>query len=152
MPKSSRSANPFAKKPAGGRPIATFLIGVTALWLVAEWLLFGLISRHIGWFLTILLSILKGGLGLFLLGFVLRRMQLNFRDILQSGEGRLRLAEPLLAIFGAILICLPGFVASLAGLALFSPSIRAWLLRRFGRQNSSDFIDLSSDDYREIKP
>ena len=133
-----------------GRPIATFLLGFAALWFALEWVLFGLISSHIGWFLTIALSIAKGGIGLLLLGVVLRRMQMGFRDVLGSGAP-FSVAEPLLAILGAILICLPGFVATLIGLALFAPSVRRFVIARFQTRQNPDFIDLGVQDYREIK-
>ena len=142
----------------GGRPIATFLFGVCALWFVVEWLLFGLIAQHLGWFLTIALSIVKGGLGLVLLGYVLRKMQLNFRRMLDGGGIRLRLAEPLLAVLGAVMICLPGFVGTLIGLSLFAPSVRLRIIGRvmgggatFGKSRQPPgTIELAADDYREI--
>jgi len=134
-----------------GRPLATLFLGVLALWLVLEWLLFSLIAGQIGWFATIVLAIFKGGFGLILLGVVLRQMQTGLRN-LDDGRHSLRLGEPLLAILGAILICLPGFVATIIGLALFAPSIRLAILNRFGqhRQTNPGMIDLGPQDYREI--
>ena len=152
--KSTASRSPFDGSfrlaAVGTRPIATLILGVAALWFVVEWLLFGLIAGQIGWFPTIVLSIVKGGAGLVLLGYVLRRMQLGLRD-LSKGNARFSLGEPLLAIFGAILICLPGFVATLIGLGLFAPSIRGHVLQRFRTKTGDRAIDLEAGDYREIK-
>lgn len=156
MPKPTVQSRLSGGRPLGGRPIATLLFGVTMLWLVAEWMLFSLIAGQIGWFPTIVIAIFKGGFGLILLGFVLKRMQSGLRNTGRgtvSGEkAGLRLGEPLLAILGAILICLPGFVATVIGLALFAPSVRLALLDRFGRGASArnDMIDLGPQDYREI--
>lgn len=150
MPRSARQSDYPRIGVISGRPIATFLIGMTALWFVVEWFLFGLIAGQIGWFPTIVLSIFKGGFGLILLGFVLKRMQMNFRDLVNTGGGTFSIAEPLLAVFGAILICLPGFVATLIGLSLFAPSVRHWLLGRFRQRSKPGYVDLSREDYREI--
>ena len=150
MPRTARQSQYFRIGAINGRPIATFLIGVTALWLVIEWFLFGLIADQIGWFPTLVLSIFKGGFGLILLGCVLKRMQVNFKDLVNTGSGTFSIAEPLLAILGAILICLPGFVATLIGLSLFAPSVRHWLIGRFRQRSKPEFVDLTREDYREI--
>lgn len=160
MPRMTSKPDPFRITAVGGRPIATLLFGFAALWMVAEWLLFGLIADQIGWFPTIVLAIFKGGFGLVLLGYVLRRMQLNLRSMSRENVS-FSLGEPLLAILGAVLICLPGFVATVIGLALFAPSIRSALIGRFqgaaGAAKTSTpngqpgLIDLGADDYRELR-
>ncbi len=131
------------------RPFLILLFGVFFLWLVLEWFLFGLVSGSIGVFPTIVLAIGKGGLGLLLLGFVLRRFSRSMRD--GASKGPKRLLEPGLAILGAILICLPGFLASLVGLALFAPSFRALVLGWGKRHAPPDIIDLGQGDYHEVR-
>lgn len=134
------------------RPLIIFISGIIFLWLVIEWFLFGLISRAIGIFPTIVLSVLKGGLGLILLGFVLRRFSSSFGT--NKDNATFRLIEPALAIFGAILICLPGFLTSIIGLALFAPSFRAMIMGwgKIGAKSkgSNDTIDLAKTDYHEV--
>ena len=151
MPKTTPYPDTFRLSGIGGRPIATLFLGLLILWMVAEYILFGLISAQIGWFPTIVIAIFKGGAGLVLLGYVLRRMQLNLRD-LSKENARISIGEPLLAILGAILICLPGFVATVFGIALFAPSIRSLVLQRFQKnRRGPDYIELSAEDYREIR-
>ena len=151
MPRTTPYPDPVRIGGIVGRPIATLFLGLLVLWLVLEYVLFGLIAGQIGWFPTIVIAIFKGGFGLILLGYVLRRMQLNLRD-LSKENARISVGEPLLAIFGAILICLPGFVATVFGLALFAPSIRSLILTRVMKnRRPPGYIDLGADDYREIR-
>ena len=151
MPRTTPYPDPVRIGRIGGRPIATLFLGLLVLWLVLEYVLFGLIAAQIGWFPTIVIAIFKGGFGLILLGYVLRRMQLNLRD-LSKENARVSVGEPLLAIFGAILICLPGFVATVFGLALFAPSVRGLILTRVKKnRRPPGYIDLGADDYREIR-
>jgi UPF0716 protein FxsA len=135
------------------RPLIIFISGIIFLWLVIEWFLFGLISRAIGIFPTIVLSVLKGGFGLILLGFVLRRFSSTFGS--KTDDATFRLIEPALAILGAILICLPGFLTSIIGLALFAPSFRAMIMGwgKMGAKSKglNDTIDLAKTDYHEVR-
>jgi UPF0716 protein FxsA len=135
------------------RPLIILIAGIIFLWLAIEWFLFGLISQAIGIFPTIVLSVLKGGFGLLLLGFVLRRFSSSFGS--KTDDTAARLIEPALAILGAILICLPGFLTSIIGLALFAPSFRAMIMNKTtsGKKqpkSSVDTIDLSKQDYHEV--
>jgi UPF0716 protein FxsA len=133
------------------RPLILLLFGLIFLWLVMEWFLFGLISQAIGIFATLVLSVLKGGFGLILLGFVLRRFSSSFGA--NKNNSSLRLIEPALAILGAILICLPGFLTSIVGLALFAPSFRAMIMGwgKTNTQHPNPTIDLTKADYHEVR-
>jgi UPF0716 protein FxsA len=135
------------------RPLIVLVSGLVFLWLVIEWFLFGLISQAIGIFPTIVLSVLKGGFGLILLGFVLRRFSSSFGS--HKDDTSLRFIEPALAILGAILICLPGFLTSIIGLALFAPSFRAmvmgWGKMGAKTKGSNNTIDLAQTDYHEVR-
>lgn len=135
------------------RPVLILCLGALSLWFVLEWFLFGLISHTIGVFPTVLLSIFKGGFGIVLLSIVLRRFLMSMRSGLFNLQNGFKgsLMEPSLAVIGSILICLPGFLTSIIGLALFAPSFRAMIVS-FGRKKSSTgTIDLARDDYHEIR-
>ena len=135
------------------RPLVILCLGGLSLWFVLEWFLFGLVSHAIGVFPTILLSIFKGGFGIVLLGIVLRR----FLSSMRSGQSNIqngltgRLIEPSLAILGSILICLPGFLTSIIGLALFAPSFRAMIMSWGKKKYGTDIVDLKHSDYHEIR-
>jgi UPF0716 family protein affecting phage T7 exclusion len=59
-------------------------------------------------------------------------------------------SDAMLAALGAFLLVIPGFAAGLAGLALFSPSVRQALARRFGRKRQGPkAFDLEPGDWRE---
>ncbi len=136
------------------RSIVILGFGLASLWLVVEWMILKLLAHQFGWFLTLGFSITKGGLGLVLLAFVLRRAWQNFatrRASRQEGAilTREMLVEPGFAVLGAILIAMPGFVASLFGLSLFSSSIRARLLDWNRGRSESGMIDLTRQDYHE---
>jgi UPF0716 family protein affecting phage T7 exclusion len=136
--------------------------GPTALlfflaWLIFEWLIFSAIAVRLGFFLTIFLYVAKGGLGLVLLAFAFRRIGLS-RGRIASARNLTGVAGELAAMaLGAILIAIPGILPTLAGLALFSPSVRKrlgrWFLQREaggGRARNPDEIDLDAGDYRRM--
>lgn len=122
------------------RRVQIRLAGLALLgWIVCEMLLFYAATRTIGVLPPIGLMALKGFAGLALLVFSMRRA---FAGVLRA-PGRRGLYGGINALFaaaGAGLILLPGFLASLAGLALFSPSVRSALLRRIvgGRRRDRD--------------
>ncbi len=135
------------------RPLIILCFGVLSLWFVLEWVLFGLISHMIGVFPTVLVSIFKGGFGIILLSIVLRRFLGSMRSGLFNLQNGFRgsLMEPSLAVLGSILICLPGFLASIVGLALFAPSFRAMIMGWSRKKAASDTIDLAQNEYHEVR-
>jgi len=121
-------------------------------WFLAEALLFVLLGRAIGFLPAILLLAGKG-----LLGFML--FARNMRAILGKvalGDFRNGLAavsDAGFAAAGAFLICLPGLLTTLAGLALFSPSIRAGVVRWARREKKGGgdrILSLDAEEWREI--
>lgn len=123
-------------------------------WFLVEALLFYLLGRAIGFFPAILLLAAKG-----LFGFAL--FARNMRAILgKVALGSLRnglaaVSDAGFAAAGAFLIFLPGLLTTLAGLALFSPSLRAglmrWVKREKGRGAPADgVLSLDASEWREI--
>ena len=94
-----------------------------------------------------MLAIIKGGLGLVLLGAVLTRFSNKMRK--KNDRDDLPIIEPFLAILGAILICIPGFLCSLIGLALFMPVFRVLIVDYAKSKPKSDTIELDKNDYHE---
>lgn len=124
---------------------------LVAGWALLEYALMTLIAARIGWGMTLVLLSLKGGLGLLLVGWMALR-----------GLKRVRLARGAMgaslslgfSVASGVLIALPGLVPALVGVALFSPSLRAALVRRLAGKAaappSRDF-DLDPDAWREVK-
>lgn len=120
-------------------------------WLVLEYALGHLIAERIGWGLTILLLSIKGGLGLLMVGALalggLKRLGKGGQG---PGRGGIDLA---FSLASAILITLPGIVPTLCGIALFAPSLRAAILRKF-RAPAPEMprdMDLAPQDWRELR-
>ena len=124
------------------------------LWIALELLLMTLIANRFGWGTTVLLHLLKGGFGLLLVGWLTLRGLTRLRDALSTGvlsEKGLSFGFP---VARAVLIAIPGLIPALVGLALFSPSLRALVLRRFSgqaRTTGPQEIDLSTDEWKEEK-
>ena len=128
----------------GNNPRRLALLAV-ALWIVLELLVLKAMVGRIGIGLTLTLLILKGGLGLVVLGILMAR---SARKLGQEALGSFGFR-----IASGVLIALPGFVATLLGLALFSPSLRGFIASLISRQTSQsrpdDVLDLSPDQWSE---
>ena len=118
-----------------GRSPGRLVFFIVATWMIVEWLIFSALSRQIGTFGTLAFYIFKGGLGLVLLALVVRRVGFTLARSIRTrgkdGTPSFAAGELFAGILGAILIALPGILPMLAGLALFAPSVRAALQRRF---------------------
>jgi UPF0716 family protein affecting phage T7 exclusion len=117
------------------RPVTLLLFA--ASWIIFEWLLFGMIARQIGTFAAVAFYIVKGGLGLLLLGLAVRRVGTGLSRAMRRGRVADSAGELFGAVAGAILITLPGLIPTLIGLALFAPSVRRWAGRFFIRRQEA---------------
>ncbi len=123
------------------------------LWIALEAVLFWLFSGTFGVLATIAALALKGVVGLMLLVAHLRSVMAGLAGSLLS-RGLSGLGSTGFAALGAFLIVLPGFLTTLAGLALFSPSVRLWLVntvRRRGQKRGGDgTITLEAGEWQEV--
>lgn len=131
---------------------------VLAGWLLLEIALFQLVAARVGWGMTLGFISIKGGIGLLLIGFLAwrgltRLKSLALKPLAKVIPGEARF-QALFGIASGILITLPGFLPSLVGVALFSPSLRRVLLARFSgsaaKPTPKDF-DLDSGEWHEIR-
>jgi UPF0716 family protein affecting phage T7 exclusion len=143
------------ERPKGGFAFSwrwTNLLFLIAAWLIIEWILFSALARQIGGFGAMLFHISKGGIGLLLLGLVVRKVGLGLPVALREGRMAHSAGELFGAVAGATLIALPGMIPMFFGLALFSPSARRWLSRRFLSRPEAETdprsIDLEASQWR----
>lgn len=134
------------------------LAGFGALaWLVIEVVLFYLLGNAIGFLPATLLMMGKGVIGFVLLAGHLRTI-LSKAALSNLTNGLAAVSDAGFAALGAFLIFLPGIVTTLAGLALFSPSIRHALVKWLKREKSRPGVDrdgilsLDPSEWREITP
>lgn len=120
-------------------------------WIVVETVLFVAATRTIGVLATLLFMALKGFGGLLL--FVVS-IKGALSDFTRPSRRMTGLSGAAFRALGALLILVPGFLAPLVGVALFSPSVRSGLLRlvRHGRrQNAREVIvSLERTEWREV--
>jgi UPF0716 family protein affecting phage T7 exclusion len=128
------------------------LIVALAGWLLLEFVLMQLIAARIGWGATLAFLSVKGGAGLLLVGV------LTARGLRRLSRGELTRAGGSVGfgIASAVLITLPGIFPTLLGIALFAPSFRAALLKRFtptpeGKAQGPREIDLEDSEWRELR-
>jgi UPF0716 family protein affecting phage T7 exclusion len=133
-------------------PIITGLL-LFAAWFAAEVLVYNLVSGWVGSGPTLLMFLAKPVLGFMFMAQMLRRKlkgTTGVRGIVLDGSAA---TDASLKIMGAILLIIPGFLAGLIGLALFTPSVRRMIAGRSGgsRPNPREF-DLEAGDWREEPP
>lgn len=120
-------------------------------WIIAEALLFYAATRSIGVMATILFMALKGLGGLALFAIAVRTV---LRNLARTGRrrGLPGAAHAGFAALGALLILVPGFLAPLLGVALYSPSARLGLLRFLKRRRERDrsVLTLDRSEWREV--
>lgn len=144
----------FMVAPGQGKRLARLALLALLLWIALELLLMKLIANRFGWGTTVLLHMLKGGFGLLLVGWLTLRGLTKLRNALASGvmsEKGLAFGFP---VASAVLIAIPGLIPALFGLALFSPSLRGLVLRRFTgerRAGGPQEIDLDADEWQETR-
>ena len=123
-------------------------------WIAAEAVLFWLTAGAIGFFPTLMLLTVKGVGGFMLLAANLRGI-LGKVALGDLRNGLAAISDAGFAALGAFLIFLPGFLTTLAGLALFSPSIRVALVRWLRRERKSGggdgFLSLDPNEWREVE-
>ena len=122
-------------------------------WLVLEIVLLQLVSARIGWGATLAFLSIKGGLGLFLVGFLTLRGFSRLKSISQLKPGTSAL-KTVFGVVSGILITLPGLIPPLVGIALFSPSLQTAILARFFAKTAepaSRDIDLEDGEWREVR-
>jgi UPF0716 family protein affecting phage T7 exclusion len=122
-------------------------------WLGLEVVLFWLAAGTFGFLPTLALMALKGVGGFLLL---MRHIRSVIRSLAVNPfhRGLTGIGSSGFAALGALLILLPGFTPALAGLALFSPSVRMgivkWLRSEKRRSPSEDIVTLDAREWREI--
>jgi UPF0716 family protein affecting phage T7 exclusion len=124
-----------------------------AAWIAAEIMAFNLVASWTGGSLAFFLFIMKTVLGTI---FVTRVIRQKLFSLLKRGGGGIvldgtRATETWLKGLGAFLIIIPGFLAGVFGLALLTPSVRRWFVRRSGaRMQNPREIDLTAQDWKEV--
>jgi UPF0716 family protein affecting phage T7 exclusion len=130
-------------------PVITALL-VIAAWFAAESMVYNLVASWIGGTATLLLFLVKPVLGFMFMAKLLRRKLSGIagvRGIVLDGSAA---TDASLKILGAILIVIPGFLAGLIGLALFTPSVRRAIGGRgTARRSGPRELDLEAGDWRE---
>lgn len=122
-------------------------------WLLLEIALLQLVAARIGWGATLAFLSIKGGVGLFLIGYMTVRGFARLKSITQIKPG----ASGLGTVFGlisGILITLPGLIPPLIGVVLFSPSAQRAVLKRFFGPKEAPHprnFDLETGEWREIR-
>jgi len=116
-------------------------------WFVLEFALMKLVAARIGWEATLAFLSIKGGVGLVLMGIVAWRGLVAIR----AGAG----VQAAFGVVSAVLITLPGLALPLLGIALFTPSLQAAILKRLMRrrepQGPPRALDLDEAEWREIR-
>ncbi len=126
---------------------------IFATWIAAEIMAFNLVAGWTGGSLAFFLFLMKTVLGAL---FVTRVIRQKLSGLLRRGGGGIILdgraaSEAWLKGLGGILLIMPGFLAGVAGLALLTPSVRRWFLRRRStRRQDPREIDLSNRDWKEM--
>lgn len=124
-------------------------------WLGLEIVLFWLAAGTFGFLPTLALMALKGAGGFLLL---MRHVRSVVRSLAVNPlhRGLSGLGSSGFAALGAFLILMPGFTPALAGIALFSPSVRMgivqWLRKEKRSSPSEDIVTLDAREWREISP
>jgi UPF0716 family protein affecting phage T7 exclusion len=139
-------------------PVGLVLL-VAIGWIALEYILFSALSGLIGGFAAVLFHVAKGGVGLVLLALVVRRVGLRLSaGALKPGRIAASAGELAAGVLGAMLIAVPGILPMLAGLALFAPSVRAKIARRFTASALEDErparpgeVELDRSEWREAK-
>lgn len=126
---------------------------VGVLYISVECFLFWLVAREIGILPVMAFVTLKGLAGFALFAGQLRSVFTGFAlNPVRRGLGGLGSAG--FGALGAFLILLPGFLSTLAGLALFAPSVRAlllrWARREKGRSARDEVITLDANEWRDL--
>jgi len=132
------------------------------IWLVAEFVAFGLVAGAVGFGGALLLCLLTSLIGVVMLrrlglstAWRLRRAMAERRQD-EAGLSRGALVDGGLVAVGSILLILPGFVSDLCGLALAAPSVRSWLGDKFqngrasggtGRSSGPNLVELDPGEW-----
>ena len=107
-----------------------FSIGWMALWFIAELIVFLAIVDRFGIGAALLAQLVSMVIGVALLRRLGRKALVALRQGLPAGADS-SIADGLLAGLGAALFVAPGFLSTLAALALSVPTLRRWLTKRF---------------------
>lgn len=118
-----------------------------------------MVGSSIGVFPTIGLIILTGVLGTILLRIQGFSVLSRIRTEIERGEAPDKsVADAAMIALAGLFLILPGFVSDVIGLALFLPPVRALIrsmigkrvtiIRRSGRQQRPDVVDLDPADFR----
>lgn len=131
------------------RRVALFGLG----WIAAECFLFWLAAGAVGVLPVLAFVTLKGIGGFMLFASSLRGIFSSLaNNPIRNGLSGLGTAG--LTALGAFLIFLPGFGATLAGLALFAPSVRgallSWVNREKRRSGRDTIVTLDTKEWREV--
>jgi UPF0716 family protein affecting phage T7 exclusion len=135
------------------RPASPLLgLIVFAAWIAAEIMAFNLVAGWTGGSIAFFLFLMKMVVGTI---FVTRVIRQKLFSLLKRGGGVIldgsAATEAWLKGLGGFLLIIPGFLAGVVGLALLTPSVRRWFLRRSAsrRQNPRE-IDLTTRDWTEV--
>lgn len=133
-------------------------------WALAEFVAFAMVAKTLGFLGALLLCLATSLAGLAMLRRVgvsaalgLRRAMARGRDPDVAAQAQREAAtDGALAALGALLLILPGFVSDFFGLALASPSVRAWAQERMspsrGRGGGPATLDLEPQEWRRLDP
>lgn len=132
-------------------------------WVIAEVIALMVVVKLVGFSGAILLSLASSLIGLVILRRLGMEAARHLRTALTgraSTEGRI--LDGSLAVFGAFLLIVPGFVSDVVGLVLAAPSGREYVTRRLGLgvrregarvpDSRPGVIDLSPSDWTVVEP
>lgn len=131
--------------------LARRVLFAIVVWFAAELVLFYAASQTIGVLASVAFMAAKGLGGLVLFA---RALRTGLRKAAEPRRGLGGIADALFAALGALLILIPGFLAPLAGIALFSPSARIYVVRKVKDARSKrahpDIVSLEKSEWREV--
>ena len=110
-----------------------FSIGWMALWFLAEVIVFLAIVDRFGVGAALLAQLVSMIIGVVLLRRLGRKALVALRQGVPAGATDSSIADGLMAGLGAALFVAPGFLSTLAALALSVPALRGLLTKRFGK-------------------
>lgn len=122
------------------------------LWLALEALAIKLLAGQFGLGTTLLLLVLKSGLGL---GLVILMTGSFFAKAAREGFSLARFERIGVGLMAGLMLMMPGVILSILVLALMAPGVRAVIRARFeppSRQTRDDLVDLEPGEWRDVTP
>jgi UPF0716 protein FxsA len=108
---------------------------IVLIWIAAEIVAFVEVAEHIGVLLTVVLVLVVSASGPFLVRRAGLGVLSHARERLARGESPNReLLDGVVLLLGGFLVCVPGFISDVVGLALLVGPVRHLVIRAVGRR------------------